>query len=96
MDIHNLVSMANQIGQFFSAYPDRDDALEGIANHIRKFWEPRMRLQLFEGIDAGKAAESLLPLNCLCNLANRHHMYPATVHADTETLPGLHVVSLHT
>ena len=46
MDIHNLVSMANQIGQFFSAYPDREEALEGIANHIRKFWEPRMRLKL--------------------------------------------------
>ena len=54
MDINNLVHMANQIGEFFSAYPDRDEALEGVANHIRKFWEPRMRLKLFEGIDAGQ------------------------------------------
>jgi formate dehydrogenase subunit delta len=53
MDINNLVHMANQIGEFFSAYPDREEALEGIANHIRKFWEPRMRLKLFEGIDQG-------------------------------------------
>ena len=53
MDINNLVHMANQIGEFYSAYPDREEALEGIANHIRKFWEPRMRLKLFEGIDQG-------------------------------------------
>jgi formate dehydrogenase subunit delta len=57
MDIHNLVHMANQIGEFFSAYPDRDEALEGIANHIRKFWEPRMRLKLFESIDQGLTGE---------------------------------------
>ena len=57
MDIHNLVSMANQIGQFFSAYPDREEALEGIANHIRKFWGPRMRLKLFECMDNGQTTE---------------------------------------
>ena len=57
MDINNLVHMANQIGEFFSAYPDREEALEGIANHIRKFWEPRMRLKLFEGIDGGQTGE---------------------------------------
>jgi formate dehydrogenase subunit delta len=49
--------MANQIGEFFSANPDRDEALEGIANHIRKFWEPRMRLKLFESIDQGLTGE---------------------------------------
>ena len=77
MDIHNLVSMANQIGQFFSAYPDRDEALEGIANHIRKFWEPRMRLQLFEGIDAGKAAE-LSALVAQSLALHRNSLHPAT------------------
>jgi len=57
MDIHNLVHMANQIGEFFSAYPDRAEALDGIANHICKFWEPRMRLKLFESIDQGQTGE---------------------------------------
>ena len=79
MDIHNLVSMANQIGQFFSAYPDRDEALEGIANHIRKFWEPRMRLQLFEGIDAGTAAE-LSALVAQSLALHRDSLQPATSH----------------
>ena len=57
MDIDNLVHMANQIGEFFSAYPDRNEALEGIANHIRKFWEPRMRLKLLESMDQGLTGE---------------------------------------
>jgi len=57
MDTHNLVHMANQIGEFFSAYPDREEAMDGIANHIRKFWEPRMRSKLFESIDQGLTGE---------------------------------------
>lgn len=77
MDIHNLVSMANQIGQFFSAYPDQNEAMDGIANHIRKFWEPRMRLQLFEGIDAGKAAE-LSALVAQSLALHRNSLQPAT------------------
>ena len=61
MHLENLVSMANQIGAFFSAYPDRQEALEGIATHIHKFWEPRMRLRLIEAVNAGQAQE-LMPL----------------------------------
>jgi formate dehydrogenase subunit delta len=61
MHLENLVSMANQIGTFFSAYPDRQEALDGIATHIHKFWEPRMRLRLIEAVNAGQAQE-LMPL----------------------------------
>ena len=39
MDSANLVRMANRIGEFFEAMPERDEALQGIAEHIRKFWE---------------------------------------------------------
>lgn len=53
MDLHNLVVMANRIGSFFEAQPDRDEALAGIAEHVRKFWEPRMRAQLLAAVDAG-------------------------------------------
>ncbi|MFC3339616.1 formate dehydrogenase subunit delta [Paracandidimonas soli] len=63
----NLVRMANRIGQFFEAYPDEQEALEGIANHIEKFWEPRMRRQLLDFLDAhpdgrSPGEESLRPL----------------------------------
>jgi formate dehydrogenase subunit delta len=76
MDINNLVHMANQIGEFFSAYPDRAEALDGIANHIRKFWEPRMRLKLFEGIDAGHT-EGLTALVLESVNLHRNDLFPA-------------------
>ena len=43
MDIDNLVTMANSIGDFFQSMPNPQEARLGIAQHISKFWEPRMR-----------------------------------------------------
>jgi formate dehydrogenase subunit delta len=51
MNIENLAKMANQIGTFFEAEPDRDQALADIAGHIKRSWEPRMRRALLEHID---------------------------------------------
>ncbi|MFC5759103.1 MULTISPECIES: formate dehydrogenase subunit delta [unclassified Rhizobium] len=42
-----LVYMANQIATFFKTQPE-SEAVQGVATHINKFWEPRMRRQLFE------------------------------------------------
>ncbi len=53
-----LVYMANQIGDFFKYQPHQDPA-EGIATHIRKFWDPRMRQQIFAHLDEG--GEGLKP-----------------------------------
>jgi formate dehydrogenase subunit delta len=53
MNVNHLVDMANQIGSFFDSLPDRDEALTGIAEHIRKFWEPRMRRALLAALDDG-------------------------------------------
>ena len=47
-----LVRMANQIADFFHSKP-REEGIAGIAEHINKFWEPRMRRQLFEMLDGG-------------------------------------------
>jgi formate dehydrogenase subunit delta len=47
-----LVRMANQIGTFFQSKP-REEGIAGTAEHINKFWEPRMRRQFFEMMDAG-------------------------------------------
>jgi formate dehydrogenase subunit delta len=52
MDMQNLIHMANQIGGFFEAMPDRDEALSGIATHLHNFWAPRMRKQLLEYVDS--------------------------------------------
>lgn len=55
MDPGNLVEMANRIGAFFAAQPDRAEGLEGVATHLCKFWAPRMRRQLLEQLDRGEA-----------------------------------------
>jgi len=57
MDMQNLIRMANRIGDFFAAMPERDEALLGIAGHLRNFWEPRMRRQLLAYVDAGQGDE---------------------------------------
>ena len=54
-----LVGMATQIATFFLSQPEAV-RVEGVATHINKFWEPRMRRELFEHIDQG--GEGLLPL----------------------------------
>lgn len=46
MQDDDLIRMANQIAAFFAPYSE-DEAVAGIADHIAKFWEPRMRKQLF-------------------------------------------------
>jgi formate dehydrogenase subunit delta len=49
-----LVYMANQIGKFFVSQGE-SGAVEGIAMHLKKFWEPRMRKAIIEHLDAGGA-----------------------------------------
>ncbi len=56
MDPANLIHMANRIGEFFAALPDRSEAREGVATHLRKYWAPRMRRQILAQLDAGEAA----------------------------------------
>ena len=48
----HLIRMANQIGTFFESMPERAEALEGIARHLKNFWDPRMRRALLARLDA--------------------------------------------
>ena len=52
MSPDRLVYMANQIGKFFQSQ-GHDKAGPGIAEHIRKFWDPRMRKAIQAHLDAG-------------------------------------------
>ncbi len=54
-----MIRMANQIAAYFEAYP-RNEALDGIAKHIKSFWAPRMRKQIDEYVAGG--GEELSPL----------------------------------
>lgn len=62
MQANNLIHMANRIGEFFEAMPEREEALHGIAEHIQKFWEPRMRRQLAQALQDSQAAQVFKPL----------------------------------
>ncbi len=46
MNAERLAEMVNDIANFFAAEPDRVAAIDGVCNHLRKFWEPRMRRQI--------------------------------------------------
>ena len=49
-----LVYMANQIGWFFKSQgPGK--AVPGIAEHIKKFWDPRMRSAILAHLEKGGA-----------------------------------------
>jgi len=48
MNIDLLIKMANEIGTFFSGTTDADGAARDVANHLKRYWEPRMRAQIMK------------------------------------------------
>jgi len=52
MSPDKLVYMANQIGKFFTSQ-GREQAAAGTADHIKKFWDPRMRAAIVAHLKAG-------------------------------------------
>jgi hypothetical protein len=57
MSPDKLRYQANQIATFFASQPESEQ-IEGVADHINKFWDPRMRAQLFEITDRAPMASS--------------------------------------
>ena len=49
-----LIHMANQIGDFFKSQGP-GAVTPGVADHIKKFWDPRMLSNIFAHLDAGGA-----------------------------------------
>jgi formate dehydrogenase subunit delta len=49
MDAHHLVTMVNEIAAFFAG-EDPGKASENVANHLRRYWDPRMRKQIVDYI----------------------------------------------
>ncbi len=54
MSLDKLIYMANQIGKFFASQ-GTEKAAAGTADHIKKFWDPRMRAQIIAHLKAGGA-----------------------------------------
>lgn len=53
MSPDKLAYMANQIGKFFQSQK-REDGVASIADHLSKFWDPRMRRDLLAHLDQVK------------------------------------------
>ena len=69
MSPEKLVMMANQIGKFFTSQP-HEDAVAAIADHLKKFWEPRMRAQILAHLDQGGAGLDPPVLKAVQSLEN--------------------------
>ncbi|HKY01416.1 MAG TPA: formate dehydrogenase subunit delta [Burkholderiales bacterium] len=68
MNIQLLVKMANQIESFFRSEPDRALAVKGIAGHIQRFWDPRMRTQIVAHVQAGGEGLGTLAVDAVKSL----------------------------
>jgi formate dehydrogenase subunit delta len=67
MDTERLVSMANQIGGFFT-YEEQAKAVERTADHLRKYWDPRMRAAILAHLKAGGAGLDPVVRNAVASL----------------------------
>lgn len=53
MDMHLLVTMANDIAAFFDAEPDKAAAAQQAGMHLRRYWAPPMRTAIGEHLAGG-------------------------------------------
>jgi formate dehydrogenase subunit delta len=51
MSPDKLAYMANQIGKFFAHQP-HEKAVAAIADHLERFWDPRMRGEIIASLDS--------------------------------------------
>ena len=65
-----MVHMANQIAAFFASYP-REEAIEEVADHFKKFWERRMLEQAFQYVGEGGSGLHEIAVEAL------HRLHPA-------------------
>jgi formate dehydrogenase subunit delta len=52
--IDKLVRMANQIGDFFGPMGE-EAATQGVANHLKRFWTPKMISEIIGYLDSGQS-----------------------------------------
>ena len=76
MNAHKLVKMVNEIASFFEAEPDRNAVLEGVAGHLKRFWDPRMRRDIVRWVDEN-GGEGLKETALLAIRTHRDKLVPA-------------------
>ena len=71
MSRERLIYMANQIGKFFASQGEKNAVYE-IADHLKKFWDPRMRDDILTHLDAGGSGLDPLVLKAVQELRNKN------------------------
>jgi formate dehydrogenase subunit delta len=69
MNVQLLVTMANDISNFFGSDPDPATAAEQVATHLKKYWEPRMREAIRRHVSAGGEGMSSIAIQAVKRLA---------------------------
>jgi formate dehydrogenase subunit delta len=69
MHHEHLIKMANDISAFFASDPDHASAVKGMADHLTKFWEPRMRKAIIAHLNEGGEGLSDLAKDAVKQLA---------------------------
>ncbi|HEV3181845.1 MAG TPA: formate dehydrogenase subunit delta [Steroidobacteraceae bacterium] len=77
MNIDLLIKMVNEIGDFFAGAQANDPqaAARDVANHIKRYWEPRMRAQMLkyyeerQGAGLTELAKNAVALLCAASKA---------------------------
>ena len=69
MNIHHLVSMANDISNFFLGEVGEQEAHKSVALHISRYWDPRMRREIIAHVAAGGEGLSRAALDAVKTLS---------------------------
>ncbi|MEI9814355.1 MAG: formate dehydrogenase subunit delta [Acidobacteriota bacterium] len=62
-----MIRSANQIALFFATYP-HDEGLAGVRDHLRLYWEPRMRTQIKKYVAEGGSGLHALAMEAVKQL----------------------------
>ena len=68
--VDKLVRMANQIGRFFVAQK-HPEGVASMTDHLKKFWDPRMRDAIIAHVDHGGAGLDPIAIEAVKRLRHR-------------------------
>ena len=71
MNVERLSQMVNDIAHYFAAEPEHAVGVNGIADHLIRFWDPSMRRRIIDHLDAGGAGLEPLAREAVQQLAAR-------------------------
>ena len=69
MIVEKLIRMANQIAVNFDFGPDKPKAVDGVADHLRRFWTPGMKAEIIAYQESGGSQLNEIAAQAVARLA---------------------------